>query len=316
MLGAFAAGIGACGGRQPPQGVTHPDRAFFEACTGVTAVTILTWNVFMMPPALHLSPSNDERARTIAGVLRETDADILCLQKVFDASAGGILTRTLTDRFPFAYGPANDHPCAAGPNSGLIVLSRTPLADYQAIEFSDCRGIECLSAKGAVLLSAVCGVTTFRLIVTHLQGEEGGAFTPEAQGVRDLQMKQIAAQLIEPYDEAGVPMFVCGDFGTPRFTADGTRETPEYRRMLETLGVQNGADARITLNDSLSDNDLAVDNTGRRNELDYVFVHPQGTNVEVARTRHVFRRRGWDSSEADRRDLSYRYAVSARISFA
>ena len=86
--------------------------------------------------------------------------------------------------------------------------------------------------------------------------------------------------------------------------------------MIDALGVENGSQARITLDDSRLANDLATDNTGRRNELDYVLVRANGSVLTTERTRHVFRRSGWDNSPADRLDLSYRYAVGARVTFS
>jgi hypothetical protein len=153
---------------------------------------------------------------------------------------------------------------------GVLVLSRHPLTDYQTIEFDDCACIECMSRKGAILVSGSCAGTPFRLIATHLQGEEGTNFTASHQRVRDAQMAQIRDQLIVPHLEPSIPFLICGDLGTPRFTDDGLHETASYAKMLETFQAENGPDARITFSDSLLDNDMATDDTHRKNELDYI----------------------------------------------
>jgi len=85
--------------------------------------------------------------------------------------------------------------------------------------------------------------------------------------------------------------------------------------MLSNFRAENGREFRVTLDDSLADNDLASDNTGRKNELDYVMIRANDCELTVERERHIFRRTGWDSSGKNRRDLSYRYAVSAAIQF-
>ncbi len=269
----------------------------------------------MMPKWISESPSNDARARAIAAVLLEPefDFDILCLQKVFDSGARAILEQALAGRYPHRFGPANDS-CSLKLNSGVWLLSRYPMTDYQEIQFSDCSSWECFSRKGALLVSGTCGATPFRLIVTHLQGEEGPRFTKENQAIRDGQMREIRDRLITPHLEPKAPFIICGDFGTPRVTEDGRSETESYRGMLATLGSENGAELRITLDDSRANNQLAISDTGRRNELDYVLLRTNGFQLSAERTRHVFRRGGWDAQQ-QRTDLSYRYGVSATLRF-
>jgi hypothetical protein len=176
------------------------------------------------------------------------------------------------------------------------------------------RAIECLSRKGAILVFGQCQATPFQIIATHLQGEEGTDYTALNNQVRARQMEAIRDRLIEPHAAPGAPVFVCGDMCTPRFTEPHRHESPNYTAMLDTFGAKNGPEERITLDDSLAANQLAVDKTGRRNELDYILVRPNGRALRVERTRHVFQRGGWDSP-GNRVDLSYRYAVGATITF-
>jgi endonuclease/exonuclease/phosphatase family metal-dependent hydrolase len=265
----------------------------------------------MMPEWIGESPRNQPRAAAIAATLLEQDFDIVCLQKVFDSAARAVLEQALSARYPHRYGPANDGCLLL--NSGVWVLSRYPLADYQAIEFAECDSWECFSRKGALLVSGTCGNTPFRLIATHLQGEEGSAFTPEKQAIRNLQILEIWNRLIAPHIELNVPFIVCGDFGTPRFVDAQGRETASYRKLLNTLGVENGAEPRLTLDEV--DNQLAKSASARRNEVDYVFVRRNGCALDVERARCVFKRDGWDP-EQHRTDLSYHYAVSAKLTFA
>ncbi|HET9932316.1 MAG TPA: sphingomyelin phosphodiesterase [Polyangiaceae bacterium] len=309
FLKSVAAAGGALGCAEIPP-VTRPDPARFDACPNSRALSILTWNIFMMPEWIKESPFNQSRARAIAATLLEQQFDILCLQKVFDRAALAILENALGRRYPHRYGPANDGCLLL--SSGVWVLSRYPLVDYQQIEFSECSSWECFARKGALLLSGTCGKTPFRLVTTHLQGEEGSSFTRANQAVRDRQMRQIRDRLIVPHLEAEVPFIICGDFGTPRFAKSHGDETDAYRSMLTTLGVENGATWRITLDEI--DSQLAKSASARRNELEYVFVRKNGFPLEVERMRHVFERDGWDPKQ-HHTDLSYRYAVSAKLSF-
>jgi endonuclease/exonuclease/phosphatase family metal-dependent hydrolase len=151
--------------------------------------------------------------------------------------------------------------------------------------------------------------------VTHLQGEEGPRFTEKNQRIRLRQMHAIYDELVQPNLEPGVPFLVCGDFGTPRFAEDGAAETEPYRQMLATFGVENGADARITLDESPGGNTLAFPGTGRKNELDYILLRSNGARVSVQRERRVLQCAGWDDPVTARTDLSYRYAVGASVAF-
>lgn len=264
----------------------------------------------MMPEWVGESPLNQRRAAAVARTLLEEDFDIVCLQKVFDAGARAVLEESLSARYPYRYGPANDGCLLL--SSGVWVLSRHPLTDYQAIEFAECSSWECFSRKGALLVSGTCGHTPFRLIATHLQGEEGPVFTPENQTVRELQMIAIRDHLIVPNVEDHVPFIVCGDFGTPRFADSGGNETTSYRRMLAILGVENGRERRNSLDEV--NNELAKAPTARQNEVDYVLVQDNGFDLRVERRRHVFKDSSWDP-EQHRCDLSYHYAISATLTF-
>src|SRR5712691_944764 len=113
---------------------------------------ILTWNVWMMPWWTFQSPRNTPRAAAIAAELLQRDFDILCLEKVFDSGARKVLARALASHYPYQYGPANAS-CALKVHSGVWVVSRFPLTNYQAIQFRYCAGIECFSRKGAMLLT-------------------------------------------------------------------------------------------------------------------------------------------------------------------
>ncbi|HEY5957903.1 MAG TPA: sphingomyelin phosphodiesterase [Polyangiaceae bacterium] len=314
-IGSVGTGFG-CSPAPPIRTALASSVSSAEACqqSSGSTLSILTWNIFMMPAWIHESPSNLARASAIATVLLSERFDIVCLQKVFDRKARQLLSDALGARYPHQYGPANDS-CSILLNSGVWVLSRRPLTNYQEIRFHDCTDVECFSRKGALMLTGSCNAHPFQLVTTHLQGEETSHFTPENQCVRERQMEEIARYLIEPQLGSGIPIVVCGDLGTPRLTDDGRYETTSYRRMLGILGVENAPDVRITLDEARSHNDMAHNESGRKNELDYVLLCNNGCILSVRRFRHRFQRSGWDSESPQRRDLSYRFAVSAQITF-
>jgi endonuclease/exonuclease/phosphatase family metal-dependent hydrolase len=276
----------------------------------IAAVSVLTWNVFMMPTWTRESPSNRERAHAIAVELLKFDYDILVLEKVFDRGAREVLDVELKDRYPYRFGPVNGSGCSLKLNGGVYVLSRVELSGYQEIQFRDSADVEVFSRKGAMLLSGQAKGRRFQLIATHLQGDEGSS--ARFQRVRRFQLDQIAAELISPYGDPTVPLIIAGDFVTPRWpNGDPTAETPAYRLMLAMLSADNGSARRVTLDDDLAHNDLAADNTGRTAELDYVLVRKNGHAVEGVWERLILRR-PW-GHPPQHQDLSYRYAVGVHF---
>jgi endonuclease/exonuclease/phosphatase family metal-dependent hydrolase len=282
----------------------------------VASLSILTWNIFMMPRWIHESPDNERRAHAMVEVLHPLGYDILVFEKAFDGGARDILREGLKDQYPYSYGPLNGSGFSLKINGGVFVLSRIPLSGYREIQFDDAIDVEVFSRKGAMLLTGVKDGQPFQLVATHLQGDERDA--ARSQEVRKRQIDQIESQLIAPHADPHVPLFIAGDFCLPRW--EGPIDAPEtsaYKRMLEVLLAQNGPDRRVTLDDSKCPasrhdpacNDLASDGTGRRAELDYVLVRPNGHDVNGRWERHVFRQ-PW-SMDPPRMDLSYRYAVSA-----
>lgn len=268
---------------------------------------ILTWNIWMMPWFTFQSPGNRRRAAAIAEELLKLDADILCLEKVFDRGARDVLVKTLGSRYPHRYGPANSG-FNLKVNSGVWVLSKFPLPRRREIQFRDSTGIESASRKGAMLLAGNFHGHPFQIVATHLQGESGSSYTEAHQRIRDRQFLQIRDELLTPYSDPSAPLFLCGDLDTPRHSEG-------YRFLMDTFGNPgNGSEYRITLDDNRSRNDLAMDNKGRTDELDYILVRPGSANLSTEWSLRIILRPGWDG-KTTRQNLSYRHAVEAAIDF-
>jgi endonuclease/exonuclease/phosphatase family metal-dependent hydrolase len=260
------------------------------------------------------SPRNAERAVAIAAELGKLDLDIICLEKVWDCQAQGALAKALSKRYPYRYGPANSSP-SLRLSSGVMVFSRLPLSDYHEIQFRDCASIECLSRKGAIMLSGSFQGHPFHLVATHLQGEDDPRFTRANEAVRLEQMRQIQSELLARYDRPNVPDVLCGDFDTARHDdANPSQDSHTYQYMLALFSAVNGVDDRVTLDDNRWRNELAADNTGRTAELDYILLRHNGVNVRADWDRLILRNRTWDGPQG-REDLSYRFAVRASIRF-
>jgi hypothetical protein len=268
----------------------------------------------MMPEMFPwLSPQNVERARAISLELLRRDYDILCFEKAFDRAAREVIVDALGRRYPYRYGPLNDGGLLL--NGGVWVLSRIKLGGYRAIEFRESIGFESACRKGAMLLFGKIESQWFQLIATHLQGDDRSGYVSSRQQIRDAQMRQIVDELIRPHGRPDLPLFLCGDMSTPRLTTGLLRrETKPYREMLALFEAENGPEFRATLDDSKRHNDLATDDTGLVQELDYILVRRSSSQISGRWVRELIRHPGWDQRR-EHNDLSYRYAVSGEFQF-
>lgn len=271
---------------------------------------ILAWNIWMMPPWVRESPANTARARAIGEELSKLDFDIIVFVKAFDASARAALRDELGARFPHRAGPLNFSGLKL--NGGVYVFSKMPLNVVKEIEWRDSKGFESMSRKGAMLLHGSIEGRPFQLIGLHMQGESGPG--DHNQGIRNKQIAQLTAQLVQSTAAPDVPLFICGDFNTQRRDrADSVTDRPSYVRMLDYFNASNGAEHRITLDDRRDHNDLANYDSGRQAELDYIFVRAGDKPVKGHWQREIIQRFGW--AETKHKDLAYRYAVYGRFEF-
>jgi endonuclease/exonuclease/phosphatase family metal-dependent hydrolase len=285
---------------------------------GQGRLKILTWNIWMMPGFTFQSPQNTRRAGFIAAEVLKQDFDIVCFEKAFDAKARAVIWEAFRKAGYEQYGPANNGP-SLKVNSGVWILSRIKLTGKAETQFRDCAGVECFSRKGAMLLDGVFQGHPFQISATHLEGESGDQWTESRQAVRDKQMLQIRDDLLARHPKDGAPLILAGDFDTPRFqpatpstAGSNPVESTPYKFMIQTFGNPESQSVGVTFDDNCSENDLAMSGKGRRDELDYILVRPNGVNLVTSWTRMIFQHPKWDGQ---RQDLSYRYAVAASIEF-
>ena len=206
-------------------------------------LTILSWNIGMLP-VLDIIKESDERIQAIATVLRDKEYDIIVFQEAFTLSARKVISQSLHDQYPFAYGPVNKSFFSLRVNSGIWILSKIPLKIRKEIEFTVSAGFDGLARKGAVLLDGLFYGTTFQLIATHLQDDT------YPQLIREQQLTEIYEKLVEPFSQADVPQIICGDFNID------DKVVANYKGMLSLLDAEDGeitGTSKITFDDVFND---------------------------------------------------------------
>lgn len=263
-----------------------------------TKLKILSWNIYMLPR--HIKHTGKlPRAKEIGKLLKESDYDIIVFQEAFHGGARRRIRKALADSFAYRIGPANRHYFGFKTNSGIWILSKTPITKIATINFKECEGPDCWAHKGALLVEGEKDGKKFQVLGTHL--EAGGP-----QTIRDGQYKEINDFLLDKYAQPGVPQFVCGDFNT------GCNDTICYPTMLSTLKAEDGepyGDQKYTADGTL--NDFKRGHKSRR-LIDYIFYRGNGYTVKSIQRQIKIFTAPW---KKDYKDLSDHFAVEAVIEF-
>jgi endonuclease/exonuclease/phosphatase family metal-dependent hydrolase len=175
-----------------------PEQLPDELPTGPVAVTAVTYNVALLQTIKY----NRERKPLIVEALRGLDADVLCLQEVWDEfSSPADMSALLSEQFPYAWWTwLGDKPFG----NGVVILSRHPLYRGRALlyEANDETGF-----VDRVLLGAdvVTDTSHFHVMCTHL----------EVRGsvIAGLEIQELAA-FAEAEGYLDGPTFLLGDLNS------------------------------------------------------------------------------------------------------
>ncbi|XP_051466280.1 sphingomyelin phosphodiesterase 5-like [Apus apus] len=148
------------------------------------------------------------------------DADVICLQEVFDASAAAILCQRLGGSFPHIIhgvgGQGLQEGCLKLLNSGLLLASRYQPLAAQYHGFPNGAREDALAAKGLLTVQVLLGLVRGRRVVgyiscTHLQAPAADGAIRDAQLTLVLQwLGQFRREQEQPGDVVAFDVF-CGD---------------------------------------------------------------------------------------------------------
>ena len=173
-------------------------------------VKIITWNIYMLP-RLFIHTGQLERAKEIAKVLKDQDADIIVFEEAFDTKARTIIRDSLKAYFPYESGDPGKN-CKWKASCGVWIISKVPIEVVKQIYFKEAMGSDKLATKGAILVEGQKDGFCFQLVGTHLQSDLNSG--KNVQPIRDKQYAEIKKQLLIPYSYENVPQFMAGDFNT------------------------------------------------------------------------------------------------------
>lgn len=141
-------------------------------------LTVLTANVLCFPENFTyffggVSPW-PARIDALAKKFMSTNADIICLQEVWDKEVARALIDLLKGKYSyFIYDAGNQYgtlsPEEIGFNSGLFVASRIPLENITFTPFAHMKPIKGGVKRGAIRAEFTAGNAKWTLVTTHLQ---------------------------------------------------------------------------------------------------------------------------------------------------
>ena len=204
----------------------------------------------MFPAPYGWFQNREHRAENIIESLKKYELyDAILFQEVFSGKIRKIIFNGLKTIYPHQITP-KDQTIFYKTNSGLWVISRTPITLIDEISFSQLRNWDTFSSKGAKLYSVTKNKQEFYLINTHLQSD----YEKEYRDVRSSQYSEINDGLILPNLKSGLPIFLCGDLNISK--------APEFNALLDKLKFENGPLSGKILYSALGDKKL----------VDYILV--------------------------------------------
>ena len=191
-------------------------------------LTILSWNIKMLPAPYGWLHNRIERAENIIQSLKNsTNYDVILFQEAFSSKIRKQIYRGLKLLYPYQIEP-EDHFNFFKTNSGLWAISKMPIELIDQISFSKLKEWDWMSSKGAKLYSVIKHDKKILLINTHLQSD----YKTNYSSIRRSQYDEINLGLILPYVKINKPLILCGDLNISNVV--------NLDKMLKHLNLKNG----------------------------------------------------------------------------
>ncbi|MCB9189461.1 MAG: hypothetical protein H6599_09310 [Flavobacteriales bacterium] len=223
------------------------------ACAQDT-LKLVSWNLHLLPSPVFAKSKKKTRTDSIVNYFTKIDTSInlLLFQEVFHAKRRNQLIAGLENLYPYHTPIVNSaKKRLLKTNSGLIVFSKTPIIQMDAIKYNDCSGSDCMAFKGAQFIHTVWNNTPLLVVNTHLNSEPPRSIALE-------QAKMIINELIPNYIEKEIPIFIGGDFNI------NCSDSSNYDKLLQIVKTNNSS--HIDCTDISSPKVL-------ESTLDYIFLY-------------------------------------------
>jgi len=168
---------------------------------------VLTWNIYSLPFLINTT-NRLERAKGVVETLQQKEYDVIVFQETFHKKSFRILENGLAEAYPYHI-KVDRHGGLFKYHHGIFIVSKYPVSLLGTLAFKNCKGTDCLSRKGAILVELEKEGQTFQVLGTHLQS----GLKNNRERIRNKQRLQLNA-FLKSYQKTNVPQLLCGDFNT------------------------------------------------------------------------------------------------------
>lgn len=268
--------------------------AVCRAAAELEQVTLMSYNVMLLPSILVFERDQLTRAQLLANARFLRQSDILCLQEVFQRRPSEILLDALSDTYPYSTPILGDDAdkdewhetwndqigshALKFVSGGVTILSQWPIVYAGQYFYQHACSAHMFVRTGFVYAKIVYGDRRQPIHVfgTHLQPNDyRGCYLSGEDKIREQQMSELS-QFIHsrniPRDEL---LFILGDMNINRFHGR------QYQNMLRILNVHEQQLHPSSIHCSWDSALNAMTNSRHGDQLlDYVFLHKNHTPAD------------------------------------
>ena len=218
----------------------------------MTPLKIISYNISALPKWLNLNGNPFKRIEQIIDLLIKNDADVICLQEVFDIKIRNRIAQELL-KYDFHYKPSNSMFCLS---SGLMILSKYRIISKGFEAYNNYSGEDSFSEKGILFITIEINNTVYTIINTHLNANAIFSLNRRCVRTRDKQMHQLI-EFIKNNNRDNI--ILCGDFNIDLY---------DYQNMFNKLN--NIYKFNISSINFINNTKL-ITFSKSNNQLDYIF---------------------------------------------
>ena len=188
------------------------------------SLTIASWNIQMLPkvyqPFTKLTRKKQNiRAPKIIQYLNAAEFDLIVLQEVFDRSIQKEIAKGLIVNYPYQQMPIKEG-FTWKLSSGVMILSKHPIKFLKNVIFNTSKKSDKAAQKSCVLVQVEIGSKALLLGGTHLDSK--------SQESRYQQYEMTKSEILNPYLNDSIPLYLAGDFNTSNNHEDYKKMTHEF----------------------------------------------------------------------------------------
>lgn len=245
---------------------------------GDTSISVLFWNVYLLPDLLFADSAKQKRADLIPGAIISEGADVVVLSEMFHDELSASVLSALSKDYPFQTNILADNSSFWDRNfptfegGGVVVLSKYEIDHSDELIYSDASGLDQLSNKGVVYARIIKEGQPFHIFASHLQAYA------DSQAVRESQLKEYASFVSGQKLAQSDPVLHAGDFNID------LHDKKNFGNLLKIMKVQTPElsfeEQRPFSYDPVS-NGLAA--KGKPEWLDYILISDQHAKPSSAK---------------------------------